>query len=203
MDGIQLHLVRRTGDGKHVIVGELSAGVFNPKVEHLACFLPGTLLLGYANGLPESHKDLAADLLESCYATYMNTKTHLAPESTLFEVDKPAGDLSEIHGEGYSLLRPEFIESLYYFWALTGNATYQDWGWNVFEAIEKYAKVPHGYTSLQNVQSRNPTTMDNMETFFLAETLKYFYLLFSDDRKLIDLDKFVFNTEAHPLPILY
>lgn len=39
-----------------------------------------------------------------------------------------------------------------------------------------------------------------METFFLGETLKYFYLLFSED-SLIPLDSFVFNTEAHPLPI--
>jgi endoplasmic reticulum Man9GlcNAc2 1,2-alpha-mannosidase len=40
-----------------------------------------------------------------------------------------------------------------------------------------------------------------MESFFLSETLKYFYLLFSDNRKLIDLDEYVFNSEAHPLPI--
>lgn len=40
-----------------------------------------------------------------------------------------------------------------------------------------------------------------MESFFLGETLKYLYLLFSDDVELLDLDKFVFNTEAHPLPI--
>jgi hypothetical protein len=38
-----------------------------------------------------------------------------------------------------------------------------------------------------------------MESFFLGETLKYFYLLFSND-SLIPLDKYVFNTEAHPLP---
>jgi mannosyl-oligosaccharide alpha-1,2-mannosidase len=40
-----------------------------------------------------------------------------------------------------------------------------------------------------------------MESFFLGETLKYFYLLFSNNRKLIDIDKYVMNTEAHPLPI--
>lgn len=37
-------------------------------------------------------------------------------------------------------------------------------------------------------------------SFFLAETLKYLYLLFSDD-SLIPLDKYVFNTEAHPFPV--
>lgn len=30
---------------------------------------------------------------------------------------------------------------------------------------------------------------------------RYFYLLFSDDPNVIPLDKYVFNTEAHPLPI--
>lgn len=40
-----------------------------------------------------------------------------------------------------------------------------------------------------------------MESFFLGETLKYLYLLFADDRYLLSLDQFVFNSEAHPLPI--
>lgn len=39
-----------------------------------------------------------------------------------------------------------------------------------------------------------------METFWLAETLKYFYLLFSDE-SVVPLDKYVFNTEAHPFPV--
>lgn len=39
-------------------------------------------------------------------------------------------------------------------------------------------------------------------SFFLAETLKYLYLLFHPDSEtMIPLDEYVFNTEAHPLPI--
>ena len=42
-----------------------------------------------------------------------------------------------------------------------------------------------------------------MESFFLAETLKYLYLLFDDDAaNRFPLDQYVFNTEAHPLPVL-
>lgn len=41
---------------------------------------------------------------------------------------------------------------------------------------------------------------DSMESFFLAETLKYLYLLFSDEH-VLPLDEWVFNTEAHPLPV--
>ena len=36
---------------------------------------------------------------------------------------------------------------------------------------------------------------DVQQSFFLAETLKYLYLLFSDD-DLIDLKQWVFNTEV-------
>ena len=59
-----------------------------------------------------------------------------------------------------------------------------------------------GYTSINNVaNASNTQPKDKMETFFLGETLKYLYLLFSDDENLMDLNKWVFNTEAHPLPI--
>lgn len=40
-----------------------------------------------------------------------------------------------------------------------------------------------------------------MQTFFLAETLKYLYLLFSPST-VIPLDEWVFNTEAHPVRIV-
>lgn len=42
---------------------------------------------------------------------------------------------------------------------------------------------------------------DVQQSFFLAETLKYLLLLFSDD-SVIPLDSWVFNTEAHPMPVL-
>ena len=47
-----------------------------------------------------------------------------------------------------------------------------------------------------------PPKRDKMESFFLAETLKYLYLLLDDSQPdLLPLDQYVFNTEAHPLPI--
>ncbi|CAG8782396.1 2522_t:CDS:2, partial [Acaulospora morrowiae] len=41
---------------------------------------------------------------------------------------------------------------------------------------------------------------DMQHSYFLAETLKYLYLLFND-HNLISLDEYVFNTEAHPIRI--
>ena len=56
-----------------------------------------------------------------------------------------------------------------------------------------------GFTSLSNADTVPPTRRDNMESFWMAETLKYFYLLFSE-REFISLEEHVFNTEAHPMP---
>lgn len=47
----------------------------------------------------------------------------------------------------------------------------------------------------------SPLLIPFLLSFFLAETLKYFYLLFQTDPNLISLDRWVFNTEAHPLPV--
>ena len=42
--------------------------------------------------------------------------------------------------DAHNLLRPETIESLYYMWYFTGNKTYQDWGWQIFQVciFKKY-----------------------------------------------------------------
>ncbi|KAL0570546.1 hypothetical protein V5O48_011413 [Marasmius crinis-equi] len=98
------------------------------------------------------------------------------------------------------LLRPETVESFYILWRTTGDERWRDRGWAVFQAIEKYAKTESGYASISTVDSGDPILKDEQPSYFLAETLKYLYLLFTDE-ELIPLDKWVFNTEAHPLPI--
>lgn len=65
----------------------------------------------------------------------------------------------------------------------------------------KYTRVQYGFTSIKSVLNPHDTQpTDKMESFFLAETLKYFYLLFSD-KAIFDLKSVVFNSEAHPLPV--
>ena len=69
-----------------------------------------------------------------------------------------------------------------------------------FQAFERVSRTCNGNTTVYDVRDVRTVTLDMMESFFLAETLKYLYLLFEDD--ILPLDKWVFNTEAHPLPIL-
>lgn len=101
---------------------------------------------------------------------------------------------------GTYLLRPEAVESFCLLWRLTRNETWRDRGWAVFESIERETKTDSGYSTLGSVEVSPAPKMNSMPSFFLAETLKYLYLLFSEE-ELIPLEHWVFNTEAHPLPI--
>ncbi|XP_014218998.1 endoplasmic reticulum mannosyl-oligosaccharide 1,2-alpha-mannosidase [Copidosoma floridanum] len=206
--GTEKHLVKRTAVNKHLFLAELigASREVKPKMDHLTCFLSGTIVLGVHFGLPKEHLQLADELINTCWQTYAIQPTGLAPEITYFNIhnsnDKNQNDMTVKTNDAHNLLRPEFIESLYYMWYFTGNKTYQDLGWRIFQSFEKYSKVEHGYTSIGNVKNiYNTRPRDMTESFWFSETLKYFYLLFDDTRRLIDLEKWVFNTEGHPLPI--
>ncbi|KAJ3577438.1 hypothetical protein NPX13_g3129 [Xylaria arbuscula] len=95
-------------------------------------------------------------------------------------------------------LRPEAIESVFYMYRLTGDRTWMDKAWTMFTAIEKHTRTAYASAALDDVTMMKPDQLDSMESFWLAETLKYFYLVFSD-WELFDLDTWVLNTEAHPL----
>jgi hypothetical protein len=64
--------------------------------------------------------------------------------------------------------------------------------------LVKHCKTPAAFSSLEDVTTENPKKKNSLQSFFYAETLKYLYLLFSKP-DVIPLDKYVFNTEAHPL----
>lgn len=102
----------------------------------------------------------------------------------------------------YYILRPEVIEGWFYLWRLTKNPKYRQWAWDAVEAIERNCLVPDrtGYSGIKNVNDEKVQHDDVQQSFFLAETLKYLYLIFSDDQ-LIPLDQWVMNSEGHPLPI--
>ncbi|XP_029921166.1 endoplasmic reticulum mannosyl-oligosaccharide 1,2-alpha-mannosidase isoform X1 [Myripristis murdjan] len=204
VEGVKKHLLRQTGPSRLTFVGELSHNRFNPKMDHLVCFLPGTLALGAHNGLPGDHMDLALQLMETCHQMYAQMETGLSPEIAHFNLQARDGrDVDVKPADRHNLLRPETVESLFYMYRFTKDTKYRDWGWDILQSFNKYTKVSSGgYTSINNVRDPvNPGPRDKMESFFLGETLKYLYLLFSDDMELLSLDKYVFNTEAHPLPI--
>ncbi|KAM3610328.1 uncharacterized protein V6R79_002319 [Siganus canaliculatus] len=204
VEGVKKNLVQKSSPNGLTFIGEVSHGQFSPKMDHLVCFLPGTLALGAHNGLPADHMDLAKELMETCYQMYAQMETGLSPEIVHFNMHE--GSIQDIDvklADRHNLLRPETVESLFYLYRFTKDHKYRDWGYEIFQHFNKYTKVSSGgYTSINNVRDPEyPSPRDKMESFFLGETLKYLYLLFSDDPNLISLDEYVFNTEAHPLPI--
>jgi len=67
----------------------------------------------------------------------------------------------------------------------------------MFEAVNKHTAAKYGNSAIDDVTKKDPVLTDDMESFWLAETLKYFYLLFCEE-SVVDLDEWVLNTEAHP-----
>lgn len=96
------------------------------------------------------------------------------------------------------ILRPEAIESVFLMYRMTGDASWMDKAWDMFIAVEKHTRTTVAAASLDDVTKVKPQQIDSMESFWLAETLKYFYLVFAE-WDVVDLDKWVLNTEAHPL----
>ncbi|KAH0845812.1 class I alpha-mannosidase 1A [Fonsecaea pedrosoi] len=87
-------------------------------------------------------------------------------------------------------LRPEAIESVFIMYRLTGDETWRDKGWAMFNAVDKATRTEIAHAGIRDVTSRLMEQQDSMESFWLAETLKYYYLLFSEP-DLISLDDYV------------
>ncbi|HEV7699817.1 MAG TPA: glycoside hydrolase family 47 protein [Pyrinomonadaceae bacterium] len=96
---------------------------------------------------------------------------------------------------GYPL-RPEIVESTYYLYSKTKDPKYLAMGKVMFDDLVKYCRTDVAFAGMKSVVTKEKT--DYMHSFWLAETLKYFYLLFGPE-KTVDLSKTVFNTEAHPI----
>ncbi len=140
-------------------------------------------LLAYAGDIETARK-----VQEANY--YMWTKCGIEPEVFDFRTD------SVLHA-GYPL-RPENIESCFYLYRLTHDHQYLRMGEDMTNDILTQCKTEAGYAAMSNVLTGKLS--DSMESFFFAETLKYAYLLFAD-KSALDLEKWVFTTEAHPFRI--
>lgn len=201
IEAIEKHLIRKSNGGL-TFIGEWKNGHLERKMGHLTCFAGGMLALG-ADGSPEDkaghYLQLGAEIAHTCHESYDRTVLKLGPEA--FKFDGGAEAVAVRQNEKYYILRPEVIETYWYMWRFTHDPKYRNWGWEAAQAIDKYCRVSGGFSGLKDVYSSAPAYDDVQQSFFLAETLKYLYLLFSSD-DLLPLDNWVFNTEAHPLPVI-
>lgn len=170
--------------------------------------------------LRDQHLQFAADFTQFCYETYHRNPTGLAGQH-VYANDQHDFDPPSESNNRFFALRPETVESLFYMYRFTNDTKYRDWGWEIFENIQKYCRNANGYAGLRDITDVNSQQDDKQQSWFLAETLKvrrqrswellshthvflsrlqYLFLLFSPV-EYIPLDQYVFNTEAHPIRI--
>ena len=145
----------------------------------LEAFFPAVLALG-------GDLNRARAEYESLFKMWQ--ANHIEPEEWNYKAKK-------VVSPGYPL-RPEIIESTYYLYHYTKDPKYLVMGKEMFDDFVHYCRNDVGYAGLKSVVTKEKT--DYMHSFVFAETFKYFYLLFAPE-KTLDLNKMVFNTEAHPI----
>ncbi|KAF2691247.1 glycoside hydrolase family 47 protein [Lentithecium fluviatile CBS 122367] len=197
----------------------------DPESEHLACFIGGLYALSGRLFENEKYLDTGVKLTKGCVYAYKSMPTGIMPERYNM-VKCPGSDpkdackwdeklwLAETQEreeyrenlpKGFTtakdpryILRPEAIESVFILWRITGQEEYRDAAWAMFEAVANVTDTELANAAIEDVTVLDSRKTDYMESFWLAETLKYFYLCFANT-ELIGLDEFVLNTEAHPL----
>lgn len=112
--GMRKHLLTYTEPSGYTILGERQSGVdgpLSPKMDHLVCFLPGTIALGATGGLTEAEArklstwtvqddedmKLARELTQTCWGMYKWMATGLAAEITYFNIADPPASPTARH----------------------------------------------------------------------------------------------------------
>ncbi|KAL8683992.1 MAG: hypothetical protein Q9186_000022 [Xanthomendoza sp. 1 TL-2023] len=107
--------------------------------------------------------------------------------------------VTRITGSKY-ILRPEAVESVFIMYRVTGDDYWREKGWKMFTSMQNATRAEFGASAISDVMSTTPFPVDEMESFWLAETLKYLYLLFSEP-DYYSLDNYVlYDMLPTPLP---
>ncbi|XP_003744268.1 ER degradation-enhancing alpha-mannosidase-like protein 2 [Galendromus occidentalis] len=166
------HYMRK--DDWFVLVRMNSGEPTMPYYQSLESFWPGTLsLMGYVE-----------DARRSLY-NYHQVWKQLGFIPEFYDISRGQ---PQDKRESYPL-RPEFIESVMYLYQATKDPHFLEIGVDVLTSLEHTAKTECGYATVKNTLTH--LLENRMESFFLAETTKYLYLLF-------DVDNFVHNLFMNP-----
>jgi mannosyl-oligosaccharide alpha-1,2-mannosidase len=198
---IKRKLVFHTHERNLTGIGVNATGRVIPMMEHLATFAGGMFAIGTVKRNPHALDELALadELARTYWMLYAGFPAGVMPERVVFRLGEQKGAEFTMAADGY-ILRPESVESVYLMWKFTGLQKYRDYAWEMFKGINRSCFTENGYTSIRGIGDTKPMHVDATESFFLAETLKYLYLTFSDSLMLSPAE-WVFNTEAHPMRI--
>ncbi|KAF2638040.1 seven-hairpin glycosidase [Massarina eburnea CBS 473.64] len=200
----------------------------DPESEHLSCYIGGLYALGGRLLENEKYLDAGAKLARGCAYAYKSFPSGMMPErynmvkcpgpdpkqsctwdQSLWVTEREKRTQYKDHLPlGFTtakdpryILRPEAIESVFILWRITGQEEWRDTAWRMFEAVVKATDTEMANAAVEDVTVEGGgEKTDYMESFWIAETLKYYYLCFAHT-DLVSLDEFVLNTEAHPLKL--
>ena len=177
------------------------------KMDHLVCFVVGMLQIA-KHGKNAARDDKAAgDIARTCHSIYTSNPTGLGVEIVRFSEHGGKYEMFPSQGAYHYIMRPEVIEAMFY-QTRYHPEEYETWSnmaWVMYEAMEKHLWVEDGWTGLQDATRLGSSRTEKMESFFVAETLKYAFLAAADKEVAptqLPLTEWVFNTEAHPLRII-
>src|ERR1700733_10621798 len=86
--------------------------------------------------------------------------------------------------------KPEAIESIFILYRVTGDIELRNIAWRMFQNIDKATRTDIAHAAIVDVRDSPPKKTDRMESFWLAETLKYLYLIYSE-WNVINLDEWI------------
>ncbi|KAJ3434331.1 mannosyl-oligosaccharide alpha-12-mannosidase-related [Anaeramoeba flamelloides] len=205
LNGIQNVLLHERDGLWYVRVRSMNGNHFDTKMEHLTCFIGGLSAMSsldphdFRNGQitidpkRKSHFQFGNQITRTCAESYSRAKTGLGPFRLSIPLPK-----DNVHGRWHT--QPETIESIFYLWRITHHPYYRNWGYQLIRSIQRYARIKNGFATVKDISNLETGNDDETPSFFFSETLKYLFLLFSDDN-VVPLNKWVFNTEAHPFRI--
>lgn len=195
-DAIERHLKR---DDWHLWVTMTKGQVTLPVFQSLDAYWPGVLSIvgDIASGMKSLHN-------------YHQVWKQFGFTPEFYNI--PQAEVGA-NREGYPL-RPELAESVMYLSRATGDPYLLEVGVDILRSIQHSARTSCGYATIKD--TRDHRQDNRMESFFLAETTKYLYLLFDPDNFIhnrgqhgtvvkthwgeciMEAGGYVFNTEAHP-----
>ncbi|KAF5389586.1 hypothetical protein D9757_004083 [Collybiopsis confluens] len=207
------NMARRSTVGNHLYISDWDDGELIHVGSHLECFHGGNWIFGGHLLNNQTIINYGLDLVDACWNTYASTATGIGPEVFFFLAN------DEFNGNGLPstpaqkqfynehgfwitasdyILRPEVLESNFYAFRSTGDEKYLERAASAVASLNKYLpQKSGGFAGLNDVDDPNGGFIDDQESFWFAEVLKYLYLTF-DDPEHISLNDYVFNTEGQP-----
>lgn len=205
---------------QHLYIGRFEDGYYYNEQSQHACSAAGTLILGGAYLKVYSFTLFGQALLEGCRHLQISSPRNLgaqkwswlgmplSPNGTYTPTTKRAKAEVEAHGywtvDARFVWNPNYFQSLFYAWRVTGDARYKDWAWEAFRSAQQNCKTQYGYAGVKDVMDASTKGSDSKRWTSdvrggdVVQSLRWLWLIFSDP-EIGSLDKWVFTSSGNML----